>query len=122
MTSVPSQVTAWAQAATAYLAAGYRDAGHRAAARCHELHAEGEGGIEPEIEGLDPGATALTSRERQLVEIAARGLSNVGIADRLVLSVRTVESHLYRRCTSSASPPTAESCRPGQRRLSRLTC
>jgi DNA-binding CsgD family transcriptional regulator len=38
----------------------------------------------------------LTPREAQMVELAARGLTNAEIADRIVLSKRTVETHIYR--------------------------
>jgi DNA-binding CsgD family transcriptional regulator len=38
----------------------------------------------------------LTDREREIVNLAARGWTNRQIADRLVVSVRTVEGHLYR--------------------------
>ena len=39
---------------------------------------------------------ALTDREREVAELAARGLTNREIADRLYVSVRTITTHLYR--------------------------
>lgn len=40
--------------------------------------------------------TALTSQERAVAELAAEGLSNKAIAEKLFLSPRTVSGHLYR--------------------------
>jgi DNA-binding CsgD family transcriptional regulator len=38
----------------------------------------------------------LTDREAEIVMLMGQGLSNRAVADRLTLSVRTVESHIYR--------------------------
>jgi DNA-binding NarL/FixJ family response regulator len=50
----------------------------------------------PVIDGLDGIAVELTARELQIATLAARGLTNQQIANELVLSVRTVETYVYR--------------------------
>ena len=68
---------------------GARDWAQRAR---RELRASGEGSAERPPDSLD----VLTPQELQIVQMAAQGLSNRDIAERLYLSRRTVESHLYR--------------------------
>jgi DNA-binding NarL/FixJ family response regulator len=89
-------VEAATDGAVAFLSQGRQDSARRAAARARELHASDQGAELPAIDGLGATAVDLTRREAQLVDLARQGLSNAEIADRLVLSVRTVETHLYR--------------------------
>ncbi|MGW1782548.1 LuxR family transcriptional regulator AbsR2 [Streptomyces sp. NPDC002143] len=84
-------------AAEAYAQAGraHRDAG---AARTARTRAVGlarrcQGARTPALAGLVLGE--LTARQRQIVTLAAAGLSNRQIAERLTLSVRTVGNHLH---------------------------
>jgi DNA-binding CsgD family transcriptional regulator len=45
---------------------------------------------------LVAGPTAtLTRREREIATLAARGATDRQIADELIVSIRTVQSHLY---------------------------
>ncbi|AQZ70602.1 LuxR family transcriptional regulator [[Actinomadura] parvosata subsp. kistnae] len=50
-----------------------------------------------DVDPADPGALArLSPQQQQIVRLAARGLTNREIGERLFLSPRTVGSHLYR--------------------------
>jgi DNA-binding CsgD family transcriptional regulator len=85
-----------AHAASAYAAEGRQDSARQAAARSRELQPDGQGAEPPPIAGIDRTDVELTPREAEMVQLAARGLSNAEIAETLVISTRTVETHIYR--------------------------
>jgi DNA-binding NarL/FixJ family response regulator len=86
-----------AQAASAHGRAGARRAAIESAARATRLAALCGGVMTPAIRSAAQ-PLPLTSREREIGVLAAAGLTNKEIADRLTVSVRTVENHLYRAC------------------------
>ena len=45
----------------------------------------------------------LTDREAEIVMLISEGLSNRAVAERLTLSVRTVESHIYRAMSKTGT-------------------
>ena len=70
----------------------------RAAARAAELAERCENARTPAlVASVSP--LRVSDREREVIYQAARGLTNRQIADALHVSVRTVESHIYRACT-----------------------
>jgi DNA-binding CsgD family transcriptional regulator len=60
----------------------------------------------------------LTEREREIVMLLASGLSARAVAERLCLSHRTVENHIYRAMskTGAASRDELVALMPGQDR------
>ena len=74
----------------AFEALGVQPWAHKASA---ELRASGERSSE---QGAKSPRQPLSPQELQIAQMAASGLSNKEIADRLFLSPRTVGSHLYR--------------------------
>lgn len=54
------------------------------------------GGIRTPVMSRVGRGMPLTEREREITALAAQGLTNRAIAERLFVSVRTVEGHLYR--------------------------
>ena len=90
----------------AYASLGFRRAGKRGSAlscatRASEL-AERTGASTPALLGvLEP--LPLTVREREIATLIGQGMSSRRIAERLHLSVRTVESHTYRAMSKTGT-------------------
>ncbi|MFE8970537.1 LuxR C-terminal-related transcriptional regulator [Streptomyces albogriseolus] len=99
LAALPAAAEAAEQAGRVHRAAGRRRKGRLASAAAQELCARFGGALPPWAEPGERGTdatAALTTREREVAALAAGGLSNREIADRLVVSVRTVENHLHR--------------------------
>jgi DNA-binding CsgD family transcriptional regulator len=89
---------AWSAAAGAYRREGRAGSAQRAATRSWAFAERCEGAVTPSLSQSDE-AIVLSLREREVAALAARGVPNARIAERLSLSVRTVESHVYRAMT-----------------------
>jgi DNA-binding NarL/FixJ family response regulator len=63
----------------------------------------------PPVPVLPPAVADLTPREREVLDLLARGLSNPEICEKLVISEATTKTHVARILQSSAS---AIACRP----------
>jgi DNA-binding CsgD family transcriptional regulator/tetratricopeptide (TPR) repeat protein len=84
---------AFASAARLAQAAGESRAAIGLQARADGLTASAQGAATPLLR-FTAVLTPLTAREREIAELAARGASSKDIAERLFLSVRTVDNHL----------------------------
>lgn len=84
-----------AEASARYRAEALRGAAARTAARSRTLQLRCEGAMTPLLATLE-APVALSRREREVASLAAKGCSNKDIAEQLSVSVRTVESHLYK--------------------------
>lgn len=95
MGDLVAALDAAAQAAIAYRRQDRRGTALGCSARATAL-AEQCGGVStPALrQAVEP--LPLTAREHEIVMLIGAGLSNRAIAERLTLSVRTVESHIYR--------------------------
>ena len=89
---------AWSVAAGGYRLEGRAGSAQRAATRSWAFAERCEGAVTPSLAQSDE-AIVLSLREREVAALAARGVPNARIAERLSLSVRTVESHVYRAMT-----------------------
>ncbi len=67
----------------------------RSALRCTEIAVACDHASAGVVEEVRP-PTKLSRREHEVASLAAQGLSNRAVAEQLVVSERTVESHLYR--------------------------
>lgn len=86
---------AYAELASLYLRYGQERAATAASLRARELVQKCEGATTPALWSLG-SAKPVTARERELMALVSQGLTDKQIAERLTVSVRTVNNHLYR--------------------------
>jgi DNA-binding NarL/FixJ family response regulator len=86
-----------AHAVLAFQHAGLRGSAMGAAATAQRLAAECQGAQTPALRAATT-PQPFTTRQREIISLAAQGLSNKDIADRLTMSIRSVEGHLFRAC------------------------
>ncbi|NKY87904.1 helix-turn-helix transcriptional regulator [Nocardia veterana] len=84
-----------AQAAGAQAYRGMRVSALASAARARRI-ATACGAHTPAIRAIAGLDARLTDRQREIATLIGQGLTNQQIADRLIVSVRTVEGHIYR--------------------------
>jgi DNA-binding CsgD family transcriptional regulator len=95
MGDLVAAVDAAAHAAVTYRRHGLRGAGLGCSTRAEALARQCGDASTPALR-QSVEQLPLTERELEIVTLMADGLSNRGIAERLTLSPRTVESHIYR--------------------------
>jgi DNA-binding CsgD family transcriptional regulator len=96
-------VDAAAHAALAYRRQDLRGSALGCSARAEAL-AEQCGGARTPALRKAVERLPLTDREREIVMLIGEGLSNRDIATRLTLSIRTVESHIYKAMAKTGTP------------------
>ena len=102
MGDLVAAVDAAAQAALTYRSQGLRGSALGCAARADALAEQCGGAWTPALsQAREP--LPFTDREREIVMLIGEGLSNRAVAERLTLSVRTVESHIYRAMSKTGT-------------------
>jgi DNA-binding NarL/FixJ family response regulator len=84
-----------AHAVIAYQNAGLRGAAMTASATVERLASDCPGAQTPALRAVT-APPQFTARQREVISLAAQGLSNKDIADRLAMSTRSVEGHIFR--------------------------
>lgn len=108
-------VDALAHAALAYRRQGKRGSALSAATRADAL-ADACGGLSTWVLRQAREPLPLTEREVEIALLIGEGLLNRGIAERLTLSVRTVESHIFRAMSKTGTTSREELAALLQRR------
>jgi DNA-binding CsgD family transcriptional regulator len=102
MGDLVAAVDAAAYAALAYRSQDLRGSALICSARGDALAEQCGGASTPALRQASQ-PVPLTDREREIVMMIGEGLSNRAIAERLTLSVRTVESHIYRAMSKTGT-------------------